>query len=663
MAFTSPSTNSGNMPSLLRSLSSASAAPARSQSLAEPTHQFNGPFARRASALEALTRGLRKKSEIEIVLDGKDEFVRTYSTYDQIKGHLEIQFEKDTVIDDLFIAFEGQSQTYVEKIAAASPTTGRTTGRHTFLRMMQPISSESLPEDMLARAGTTYKIPFSFVVPDRLLPYICSHKVENDEVTKAHLRLPPSLGEPMLAGDGNSLMDDLAPEMSKIIYSVRAKIGKANPTTGRLYDIEEKIARIRVVPAREEEPPMQVDPADTGYALRKEKNVRKGIFKIGKKLGRLTAEVSQPKSLRLPHPNAGSSAPVTTMASVALRFDPASEAEQPPQMANLAARLKVATFFGAASYRILPEVSRCDTWSTVHGMYPENVPLSCRNIGSVQWTKRDPENRKKSVASNTSSESGELSRRESSLSTNSSTSSSSDASIPEASSAYDSSLPFYTAKILVPITLPHKAGSTEDESQSASTRSSLGRGSKKIIFVPSFHTCIVSRSYRLELNLSFHPVNSQGNTTNALSSSSVTLLTPIQISQEGSVSPSMDADDDTLPFDLSLIEGTDEYDEAMARHLDQELNFRNPFSGTTVDRHRNHHFEAIPEYEEVQTTFPDPAAPRHMSVAVPPTNAGQHVVPNMARRHSDQEQPPEYYTPFRTAGAAPIGGRRVSIRS
>ena len=247
---------SGSMPSLF-----TSSANPRSRSLPEPIQNAtNGPYVRRGSAaLEALTRGMRKKSELEVVLDGKAEFVRTYSTFDQIKGHVQLKFDKDTLIDDLNIVFEGQAQTYVEKVASASPTIGRTTGKHTFLRVQQPISAESLPDNMIAKADVAYTIPFTFIVPDRLLPYVCSHKVENDEVREAHVRLPPSIGDPMLSGAGNSLMDDLSPEMAKICYSVKAKVGKALPSTGRLIDTEEKTTRIRIVPTREEEPPLSRD--------------------------------------------------------------------------------------------------------------------------------------------------------------------------------------------------------------------------------------------------------------------------------------------------------------------------------------------------------------------------------------------------------------------
>lgn len=590
---------------------------------------------------------MRKKSELEIVLDGKGEFIRTYSTFDQIKGHVQLKFEKDTLVGDLNIAFEGQAQTYVEKVAAATPTTGRTTGKHTFLRVQQPISPESLPEDMFAKANTIYTIPFSFTVPDRLLPYVCSHKVANDEVKKAHLRLPPSIGDPMLSGAGNMLMDDLSPEMAKICYSVKAKVGKVSPATGRLLDVEEKISRIRIVSAREEEPPLSIEEENTSYVLRKEKNVRKGVFKIGKKLGRLTAEVAQPRSLRLPAPASSTKSPVTTMTAVMLRFDPATQQEQPPQMANLAAKLKVYTFFGAAAYRVIPEVSSCDNWSAVHGFYPETVTLSCRNIGSVAWTKHSPENLKRT----SSREHNDLERRDSNFSTESSTSSSSSASIPGASSSYDSSLPFYTAKVLVPVSLPHMSVS-HDETQTTSTKSpvSLSRNSKRIIFTPTFHSCIISRTYALELGLSFHPASSSGSSSSALTQSSMTLRTPIQVSQEGATVPP--ADMESAMLDLSLVEGTDEYDEAMARHLDQQLNFLNPFA-----RDGGHgQPEAIPEYEDVQTSTASEdhatrQSARHASIAVPPS--GQ----------TTREQPPEYYSPFRTPGAGAVGGRRVSIRS
>ena len=78
----------------------------RSPSLALPASQ------RRGSAI-ATAIGLRKKSELDIVIDGEFDFVHSYATYDEIRGRVDVRFEKDTSFDNFNITFEGQSNTYV----------------------------------------------------------------------------------------------------------------------------------------------------------------------------------------------------------------------------------------------------------------------------------------------------------------------------------------------------------------------------------------------------------------------------------------------------------------------------------------------------------------------------------------------------------------------
>lgn len=483
------------------------------------------PGGRRASALAAIV--LRKKSEVDIVLDGDDEFIHSYSTYDEIRGKMEMKFEKDTPFDDISIIFEGQSDTFVEKIATTAPTTARTTGKHTFLRMSQPISEELLPADFVAKANVTYTLPFTFTVPERLLPYVCSHRTENDEVKNAHLYLPPSLGDPNTASDGHVLMDDLSPEMAKITYAIRARITKRN-ATGRLIEVASKSERIRIIPGREEEPPMNIDPEDSDYVLRKDKSVRKGLFKVGK-IGRLVAETSQPKSLRLPHPRDRSKNPVTTVATINLRFDPFSPEHEPPQLGSIVSRLKAFTFYGAAPHRQLPELRRCDQWSTLHGLYPESVELSSRCLSTVSWTRHDSSRQSSTVSA--------PARRASSFST------SSTASIPEPSCQYQAGSIFYTANVLVPISLP----SPQDSGRSK-------------VFVPTFHSCIVSRVYALDLNLSFHSSN------NTVGASHIVLKAPIQISAEGGNPPEPVAESDEamiaeIERQFGLYEGRQDTDE------------------------------------------------------------------------------------------------------
>ncbi|KAK5328538.1 hypothetical protein LTR93_002323 [Exophiala xenobiotica] len=486
-------TISGEMPSFLASTISVPSYTARSRSL--PVNTREG---RKGSAL-ANAIGLRRKNEIDIVLDGP-EFVHSYSTYDEISGHVEVKFEKDTSFDELAVTFEGQSCTYVERIATTAPTTGRTTGKHTFLKVQQPIAEHLLPQDNIFEANVTYSIPFTFVVPDRLLPFICSHKVDNDEIRKEHVQLPPSLGDPSISGDGHTLMDDLAPEMARIGYSIRARVTKWN-ATGKLLELADRSERIRIVPAREEAPPLPTEDDLSDHVTRKEKSVKKGLFKIGK-TGRLTAETTQPRSLRLPHPKRRQLEPVASMATVNLRFDPLTPQDIPPQLDSITSKLKVYTFFGAAPFKALPEIRKHDNWSTLHGVYPESIPLSARNLSTVSWTRHNPSDR------GSFSTSSEISRRPSTYST------SSTSSIPEPSCTYQPDLPFYTATVLVPIALPSASGTNRSK-----------------IFVPTFYSCIISRTYSVELNVSFRSPGTN------VASSHVVLKTPIQISAQGGVPP------------------------------------------------------------------------------------------------------------------------------
>lgn len=510
---------------------------------------------RRGSSL-ANAIGLRRKSEIDIVLDGGAEYVHSYSTHDEIKGSVDVKFDKDTYFDRLNITFEGQSCTYVEKIATAAPTTGRMTGKQTFLRVQQPIHQDCLPEDGVFRANISYSVPFNFVVPDRLLPFVCSHKVDNEEVRKDHIQLPPSLGDPDVSGEGHTLLDDLAPDMARITYCVRARITRWN-AVGRLLDLADKSERVRLIPAREEAAPLTIQEHPLSqHVMRKEKSVKKGLFKIGK-IGRLTAETSQPRSLRLPHPRNRSAEPVSTMTTINLRFDPHSAEDEPPQLDSVVTKLRAYTFFGAAPYFHMPEYHRHDNWSTAYGVYPESIPLASRRVSTVTWLRHDPFEREMSLSSSN------LSRRPSSYST------SSTSSIPDPSFTYQAGMPFYTASVLVPIALPNASGSSRPK-----------------VFVPTFHSCIISRTYSVDIDISFR------NPGTNVSSSHVTLKTPIQVSAEGGVPPASLHDSDA----------------AIAAEIEQQF-------GLYQAGQLEHHDLGIesPVYEE---TSPTPAmGTRHTSLA------------------------------------------------
>ncbi|RMD41055.1 hypothetical protein DV735_g4089, partial [Chaetothyriales sp. CBS 134920] len=468
--------------------------------------------ARRPSALASMV--MRKKNEVDIVLNGHTaHHTPSYSTHDDIQGSATLTFDKDTPVAEVLITFEGQACTYVEKLASAAPVSGRTTGRHTFLKLLQPIQSQALPEDCILRAGQTYTIPFLFKVPDRLLPQICSHKIENESIRKHHLQLPPSLGDGTATAGGQVEMDDLAPAMACISYCIRARVIQLL-SPRRPIEISSKTTRVRLVPQRDEDPPVELS-GESDYCLRRAKIVKKGFLKFGR-LGTLTAETGQPRSLRLPHPSKPMTEPVTAMTTIRLRFDPMTGDEPPPQLGTLVTKLRVHTFFGAAPYRILPEFQRCENWSNLHGVYPQTVELSSRSLSSVTWTRSD----------DSSSESSDYSRRPSAFSALSNATSnmspikrqSSDDYLDDDNTTTSGSPFYYTASILVPVSLPMPC--VQPSSKTAKT------------FVPSFDCCIVSRRYSLQLSLSY---STPGSTK--VSPPTITLLSPIQISQEGGTRP------------------------------------------------------------------------------------------------------------------------------
>jgi hypothetical protein len=132
-------------------------------------------------------------------------------------------------------------------------------------------------------------------------------------------------------------------------------------------------------------------------------------------------------------------------------------------------------------------------YDMTQGYISDMIQLSSMCVASVEWKKHEawesPESRRDSALSDMSMMTIE-------------TNTISPGSIPNASASYKGNS-FYTASILVPITLPT---------------------SKHL--VPTFHTCLITRQYVLHLNLSTHgqPLGP-----------SVTLKLPMQISSEGSV--------------------------------------------------------------------------------------------------------------------------------
>lgn len=411
--------------------------------------------------------------------DQQDSFVPTYTSLDKIRGDVAIIPKYDTSFEEIYVTFEGTTKTFVEKIATSSPANGRTEAFQVFLRLMMPMDGEALPASRVLEAGRTYKFPFTFVVPEKLLPQSCNHGYVDNDIKESHLKLPPSLGDPMTASLGKTLLNDMAPDMGTISYAIKARVIHGKGKSGKQLVVAESSKRLRIVPAVDEQRPVPVfGGLRDDYRLRQEKEIKKGIFKG--KLGCFTMESSQPKSLRLPPLHSDTSCPVTTMATVNVRFDPADESVQPPTLSSLSTKLKVATFFSTLPMTSIPSKTTDFHYNSTKGVLVETIPLSSLCVASAQWELHSP---------NTPI------RRDSAFSTVSKP------TIPEPSSSYGGRT-FYTAQILVPITLP--------------------KGNK--VFVPSFHSCLISRLYALDFHLAIKAPSA------TMTAPTMHIKVPIQIS-------------------------------------------------------------------------------------------------------------------------------------
>lgn len=321
----------------------------------------------------------------------------------------------------------------------------------------------------------TYSFPFTFVVPDRLLPQVCTHDADNAQVHTSHTVLPPTLGDPMLAGNGKTLLNDMAPDMAQIAYVVRASVlARSQTDSGRLKALANVGKKVRIIPYVEEVPPLQ-GLKKPYYWSSKEKNVHRGFLRG--KLGRLTATSAQPAPIRLLPPNCEPNDTVSTVANVQLRFDPIKN-EQPPRLGSMASKLRASTFYSASAWRDLPTQNGFEPFTQAgqgqagQGVFVETVPLSTMCVASAKWEKHTDTDtiRRDSMNSMISEDS------------------------------IESSATYYTASLVIPVTLP-------------TTKA----------FVPTFHTCLISRVYALDLSLSWHTPAANVLTPN------ISLRLPIQI--------------------------------------------------------------------------------------------------------------------------------------
>lgn len=95
--------------------------------------------------------------------------------------------------------------------------------------MRQPIEKDCLTPYEVLENGFLYRVPFTFIVPDKLPIHACHHRENFSNVRNSHLALPPTIGG-FDDDENKSRDDDMCPDNLSIFYAVEATV--ANKEAG-----------------------------------------------------------------------------------------------------------------------------------------------------------------------------------------------------------------------------------------------------------------------------------------------------------------------------------------------------------------------------------------------------------------------------------------------
>ncbi|KAI1779574.1 hypothetical protein F4818DRAFT_436878 [Hypoxylon cercidicola] len=441
-----------------------------------------GGYARRLS--------IKPKSDITININNHYRS-KVYTTGSEVSGYVAINPHNDVRFDALQIVLLGTSKTRVDAVSIPQATA------HTFLKLVMPIPESSYPVPRIFEAGMTYTVPFTFIIPSTLTLNACSHRIANDSIREHHIRLPPTVG--------SWEKDDLAPDMSRVQYTIKARAYR-DEDAGVSTKVMEAGREIRVLPAVPEDPPLNIAKHDDLYTMSKTKALRKTI--ISPKSGKVTITAQQPGAAMM---SPDGQTVTSTTVPLDLEFEPASADAQLPKVTGITSKITAVTFFSAAGVNHYPnlENGRRSFGSEGCGSYSATTSASTGPVGPLQWDRH--------LTAQARRDSGYASEGRSSSSDSDASTARTPAKRKEqpssSSSSSSPSPPVYTARLHVPVYVP----------------------AHKKTFVPTFHSCIASRVYVLWLTVSLASGGGGG-------TAHVALGVPLQIGV-GSTSTATSGDD------------------------------------------------------------------------------------------------------------------------
>ncbi|AEO55464.1 hypothetical protein MYCTH_73602 [Thermothelomyces thermophilus ATCC 42464] len=441
-----------------------------------------GPWVNAASSASSITspgfassqaaRLAYPKSDISINLKDHSSS-KVYTSLSPVAGDVTITTRRDVRFDSIQILLLGHTKTAYEGMGMPQEVT------HTFLKMVMPIPESTYPLPRVLEAGRTFKIPFNFVIPSQLTINACNHARHSETIQDHHVKLPPSLG--------GWQRDDMAPKMAQVVYSIKARVVREDSDCRTR--IMEATHPIQVLPATPEEPPLSITDKDRLYRMSKAKYLRKNMLTT--KVGCIRAEAVQPGAAVLsPDGRRVMSHP---MAHIKLVFAPESPRALPPTITGVTAKLTAYTYFSSGTIHCFPNLGE---WITPccpdrRGQYSSSVALPAVTLAEQPaWTSHPTIPRRDSGYGSSCVEDSDSSDHE-------------DPRTKWDSSRSSSPQAHHTATLAVPLSLP----------------------TDRKMLVPTFHSCIASRVYTVQLTV--------GVAAKGAGSTSLSVVVPLQIAADG----------------------------------------------------------------------------------------------------------------------------------
>lgn len=317
----------------------------------------------------------RPAAVLTLNIEVKDQ--QTFTTRERIIGKLTIEPVVDTPFEKLEIKLQGISRTYGRRIVPHAPDARTVTTAHRFLELTQPDLEHCFPRDKVFRAGRHYNFPFEFAIPDRMLPATCRHVVESPEIHELHTSMPPSFGD-----QRPDEATDYAPRKASVKYRIVARVFEGAEPAGnskmKMIACDSECIRFMPSNAMPMPVPTHINRAGAFLPLRK---------LWAKRFGDLAVTSIQASTFRVRkvHSDMWHSG-LSGQVKLRLMFIPASDGAEPPRQIELSGIFRTETTSAVSPLIQLPST---DPW-----LGPEldrhtapSVILSSQAVGTITWKK------------------------------------------------------------------------------------------------------------------------------------------------------------------------------------------------------------------------------------------------------------------------------------